>query len=326
MASNVPLNAPRCIRINPATACNLRCQFCALSQEGYRAENPPVLLNFEEFKEMADDIKESFGRVKNIKLVGMGEPLVHPRFADMVSYLKQNDICEVSETITNGVMLTPEVSDKLIPAGLDFLKVSINGLSDEEYLEYTGKKVSFEGLVKNMRYFYENKTTTQVYIKIINYMVEDDKKLQFFKDTFEPICNVLNVENLVSLDGTDIDYDSFAPGLAESSTTTLLGNVEDSGNICNLPFYNMRLCPGGIVTPCCNEGKQYAIAKRGERTLKEIWQNEFYAFQRRMLDGYQQAAAFCRGCTSYERIYRPEDRLVEVAESLKTKYDAALGR
>ena len=59
--------------------------------------------------------------------------MLHPNIAEFVSYAKKADVADRIEVVTNAVALTPAMSDKLIDAGADRLRISINGLSDEDY-------------------------------------------------------------------------------------------------------------------------------------------------------------------------------------------------
>jgi len=64
---------------------------------------------------------------------GFGEPLSHPSIVDMVARVKALDA--TVELITNGTLLTREMSRRLIEAGLDMLWVSLDGATPESYAD-----------------------------------------------------------------------------------------------------------------------------------------------------------------------------------------------
>ena len=64
---------------------------------------------------------------------GFGEPLGHPGIVEMVAEVKALG-CPV-ELITNGVLLTEQISGQLIAAGLDRLWVSLDGARPESYAD-----------------------------------------------------------------------------------------------------------------------------------------------------------------------------------------------
>lgn len=64
---------------------------------------------------------------------GYGEPLAHPGIVDMVASAKATGARV--ELITNGTLLTPEVSRQIIAARLDRLWVSLDGATPESYAD-----------------------------------------------------------------------------------------------------------------------------------------------------------------------------------------------
>jgi MoaA/NifB/PqqE/SkfB family radical SAM enzyme len=71
--------------------------------------------------------------VRKLAFWGFGEPLMHPRIADMVR--RADEAGYETELITNGLLLTPEVSESLIHAGLGTVVVSLDGVSQESHAD-----------------------------------------------------------------------------------------------------------------------------------------------------------------------------------------------
>lgn len=80
-ARRVPL--PRFLQIEPVGQCNLRCRMCPIQ---FRADGspggPPAFMGFDTFRALLDQ----FTGVTELHLQGLGEPLLHPRFFDMVRH------------------------------------------------------------------------------------------------------------------------------------------------------------------------------------------------------------------------------------------------
>ena len=104
--------------IEITTRCNLRCAFCARTSVR---------------REERDMIPERFGRLLDllphawrITLAGLGEPLLHAGVADFVSEASSRG--RRVTLATNAVLLTEEMSRRLIAAGLDAIVFSLDAV------------------------------------------------------------------------------------------------------------------------------------------------------------------------------------------------------
>ena len=81
--TSVPL--PSYLQIEPVGQCNLRCRMCPIPfrQDG-PPYGPPAFMDFGVFTGIIDQ----FAGLKDLHLQGLGEPMMHPRFFDMISYAK----------------------------------------------------------------------------------------------------------------------------------------------------------------------------------------------------------------------------------------------
>jgi len=64
-------------------------------------------------------------RMNKIQLHFQGEPLLYKRFSDMVRAAKAQGL--YTQALTNGLPLTREKTRKIIHAGLDSLRFSVDG-------------------------------------------------------------------------------------------------------------------------------------------------------------------------------------------------------
>jgi radical SAM protein with 4Fe4S-binding SPASM domain len=70
-------------------------------------------------------------RLRELHLQGLGEPMMHPRFADMVSYATRRGIRVT--TNSNLTLLNPNRAERCVSSGLDAIHVSLDGASAEMY-------------------------------------------------------------------------------------------------------------------------------------------------------------------------------------------------
>ena len=114
--------------VEPTNRCNLDCRTCM--RHGW--EEDLGFMEFRLFEKIMADLR-SFPEKPDIFLGGFGEPLGHPRIADMVALAKQSG--SVVELISNGILLAEGMADRLVAAGLDRLWVSIDGASPVSYAD-----------------------------------------------------------------------------------------------------------------------------------------------------------------------------------------------
>src|SRR5512140_2162917 len=86
---------PTYIQIEPVGQCNLRCQMCPIQfrQDG-PPYGPPAFMEYEVFTRIVDQFKD----LETLHLQGMGEPFMHPRYFDLVTYAKSKGIRVTTNT------------------------------------------------------------------------------------------------------------------------------------------------------------------------------------------------------------------------------------
>ena len=309
LRDDLPLNTPYLIQIFPAYACNFRCTFCLhsldRSKHGYISDC--AFMDIELYKKCIDDMKQFPRKLKMLRFAAIGEPLLHPQIADMIAYAKQADIADSVDIVTNGSMLTNELSDKLIDAGLDRLRISVDGISDESFLANTGTKVGFGDYVERIKYFHDHNKSAYIYIKIIDYMIQRPGERERFFSTFVPICDSIAVEHLTPTI-SEIDYDSFSGNIKADKPQN--GEVLLHTNICPQSFYMMQINPDGKVVPCCSMKYPAVLGDTRINSVCDIWSgSEFNRFRLRMLDGVKKAGNVCRECNLYLYDLHEEDIL-----------------
>jgi MoaA/NifB/PqqE/SkfB family radical SAM enzyme len=136
---------PSFVQIEPVGQCNLRCRMCPIQ---FRADgtpnNPPAFIEYGAFCGVIDQ----FPGLRELHLQGMGEPLMHPRFFDMVRYAVARNI-KVS-TNTNLMLLSERRAEECVDSGLHAMFVSLDGASAETY-EFIRVRARFDRVLRNIR-------------------------------------------------------------------------------------------------------------------------------------------------------------------------------
>ncbi len=147
--------------IEPTDQCNLDCRTCIR-----RTWNEPMgRMSEAVFSRVVDGLR-SLPRPVKVVFGGFGEPLFHPRIAEMVGEVKA--LGATVELITNGTLLTSAMTTALVDAGLDLLWVSLDGASPESYADIR-LGAAFPRVVENVRGFrdYLEYRVTQPYFAVI---------------------------------------------------------------------------------------------------------------------------------------------------------------
>ncbi len=132
--------------IESTNACNLRCPFCAVTYKNWGPYRKGFM-DFSLFKRIIDEGVEN--GLYSVKLSLRGEPLLHPRLAEMVRYAKENGIIDIYFN-TNATLLTEDRINQLIDAGLDRISISFEGTTRDVY-ENNRVGASYEEVITNVR-------------------------------------------------------------------------------------------------------------------------------------------------------------------------------
>lgn len=118
------LSGPDLILVEPTNHCNLRCIMCGAAQFPPR---PRGFMSFDLYKNLIDQIKVPI----TVSHFGVGEPLLHRDIVEMIRYSSKKGMATI--LITNGMLLTPEISDSLFQAGLGRLGISVDAARGETF-------------------------------------------------------------------------------------------------------------------------------------------------------------------------------------------------
>jgi len=122
---------PLFIDIEATNACNLSCPFCPTTPKREVLEKDLISPDL-----VARIIDEGAANgLAGVKFNIRGEPLLHPRIAEFVKHAKSAGLIDVYFN-TNGMLLTEEMSERLIDASLDRISVSFEGYTKEMYEKY----------------------------------------------------------------------------------------------------------------------------------------------------------------------------------------------
>lgn len=315
----LPLKMPLLIQIQVTNLCNFKCFYCSASQSAETRKRKGLDLRhmyYEDYKRCIDSIALS-GGTKVLQLVGWGEPLLHPNIADMVRYAKEKKAASLIRIITNGSLLTPELSDALIDAGLDNLRISLQGVSEKDYREISNVEIDFQHFIENITYYYEHKKHSTVSLKIMDIMLQG--KEHEFDSIFSGICDEYLVDALVDLND-DIDVHGHGSNLDK---TYLCGDIIES-SICSVPFFRAFIDVDCRLCPCCHLPVpcKFGDVRDG---FAAVWNSKAHIrFLLDHLSGEKNNYPECRNCKMFLNQFPLTDRLDDYRDELIDRYQSLL--
>ena len=282
----LPLRTPYVVYIDPCDTCNFHCKFCPTADHALmkktrgRGYGP---MDFTVYRQVIDGLGEFPDKIRVVRLYKEGEPLINPRLPDMVAWAKASGHVLRVDTTTNASLLTREKSLALIGAGLDRINISVEGINAAQYRDFSGIDMDFGAFVENIGFFYANRGSCEVNIKINGDLLTPEQEQQFY-DTFGDICDGISVEHAIDywpkFNQTKVEVDE---------GVTLLGGASREVMVCPYVFYEMCVNSDGSYSLCrfdWNHAMMLAQHVGAPATPKKIWDSiVLWNFQQRFLAG-----------------------------------------
>ena len=159
------------VYIEPTNRCNLECRTCLRNVW----DEPLGEMSSVTFARIVNGLR-SFSLPPTVFLGGIGEPLAHPDIVEMVAQVKA--LGSSVELITNGTLLTKNLSKQLIEAGLDMLWVSLDGATPESYADVR-LGAALPEVISNLAGFREACWSTRFSSFFLNYRLKPEIGIVF---------------------------------------------------------------------------------------------------------------------------------------------------
>jgi len=256
---------PNIIDIELTNNCNLSCNMCARQcmtrDKGFMDEDL--------FRAIID---ETAPELTPIRLIGWGEPFLHPKIIDFCKYAKVvkkiTDIKKLTEAetplhiTTNGQLITEKQMKELVNLGLDSIVFSMQGATKEGY-EKMRVGSSYDKLEENIKKLIKIRGDKErPYIHISSTMTsETPQEVESFKKYWEGIVDSVGIGITQPVSAGNAGYTNYRP--------------------CTEVFHKILIKWDGRVSPCCNDcNNDLVIGNIWEKNIKQpsnkiidIWKN-----------------------------------------------------
>lgn len=281
--------------VDPCSACNFKCTFCPTGDRVLMKEigRYQGTLSLDQFAVIVANIERFPDPIKVLRLYKDGEPLLNRRLPEMIAMARSSPHIDSIDTTTNGALLTPALSERLVAAGLTRLNISIDGLTDDQYQEFTKTDVTFGDLVENVAYFHRISGDCEVVVKTVSEIIGADHRDRFL-GTFEGICDRIFVEN-TSPCWPDFDVEG-RMGIAIKEG--LYGNSVREAVSCPYIFYSISVNSDLKVSACFVDWRRdLIVGDLSTDSLADIWSGaKLNTHRKSHLEGRRRKHATCGQC------------------------------
>lgn len=259
---------PSQVIIDTTEICNLACIHCPHPEfkktELYAGRCIEPELCYKAVDEIASAGR---GIVQYIRFTGEGEPLIHPKISEMLSYAAQRSSTTVSLT-TNGTLLNSSKIDMILNSGIHVVDISIDAHTPETYAAIRVNGV-LEKTRSNVQELLKISAQRSSPLKIVVSYVEQQLNKHetgafeaFWKDQG---ASYVVVRRLHSNAGASKEI---AGGLQNTSVNR---------RPCLYPWERISLTPRGELIFCPQDWVRGSkVADYRHTTINEIWQSDFY--------------------------------------------------
>lgn len=322
-------------QIEPVGQCNLRCQMCAVQ---FRPTGPPhgplAFMPLATFQRLVDQLPA----LKRLHLQGLGEPLMHPQFFDMVRHASARGI-DVS-TNSNLTLLSERRARQCVASGLRELHVSLDAASAEIYerirvrAQYSRvcrhlaalQRARFEAasewprvriVVVLMRQnllelpalvrLAHDHGVAEVFVQHLCHDFQEDD----LPPPYRPMRDFVEAQTLLHDDPARIDA-VFAQAQDEATQRGITLRLPRLGartavagrRRCDWPWHGPYISYTGEVMPCCMVGTpdRVSLGNMVRHDVAAVWDGEAYQNFRQAL-GSDTPPAVCRSCSVYRGVF-----------------------
>ena len=298
---------PHKLRVEISNDCNL---FCTLSNaykkhggcEQWNAKKKIEHMSFDLFKRIVDELGPY---ATEFWPYNYGEPFMNPQACEMLAYARSKNPTMLMEVHSNGHFF-PDADRcrKVMESGLDRLSVSIDGLTQETYVEYRlngdlNKALKgIEGVCEQKRKLGLTKPEIIFQYIVFDHNIDEVPRVEKVArslgvDTVNIKINLPQVEREVAR-----RYPEIAKTLSHDSESNYAKtNVPQGLSFCDFPWTHMTILADGRVVVCCRDSLlEKILGNLSTHSLQEVWNGPEYKEYRRQYLFDRVAPGVCARC------------------------------
>ncbi len=329
---------PDFLQIEPVGQCNLRCRMCPIQfRKDGPPYGPPAFMPFETFVRLV----EQFPALRTLQLQGLGEPMMHPRFFDMVAYAVRRGVRVT--TNSNMTLLNPRRAERCVTSGLAVVHASIDGATAATY-EAIRVRAKFDRVIANVELLQETKRrlgSAAPHLHLVavvmrrnlhelpdlvrlagrlgaeevwvQHLVHDFGE-ESLPAEYRPMREYVQAETLLAEDQDRVDhfFGAAQDAAAEAGMKLRLPRPAPRAHPpgtpgrsrCEWPWTGAYVSYQGLAMPCCAVATpdRANFGNVVELGVERVWDGPEYGEFRRRLDS-DDPPDICRSCAIYQRTF-----------------------
>jgi radical SAM protein with 4Fe4S-binding SPASM domain len=295
---------PISIAFEPTTSCNLRCPECPSGLRSFT--RPTGMLRQDLYSRVIDELADT---LMYLTFYFQGEPYLHPRFLEMVTYASERGI--YTATSTNAHYLNEQNAEKTVRSGLNRLIISIDGSTQESYEAYRiGGKLEkvLEGAANIVAW--KKKLKAKHLHTVFQFLVVKPNEHQI-ADVYK-LAKKIGIDEVKLKTAQIYDYEQGSPLIPSIDRYSRYEAQADGSyriknrllSHCWRMWHSCVITWDGRVVPCCfDKDAHHQLGSVAEQSFRELWQSEAYRqFRQALLQGRSQIE-ICKNCTEGTKVW-----------------------
>ncbi len=275
---------PSVIMIENTNCCNSQCVMCPRE----KLTRKQGFMDFGLFEKIIREVS-TMKRKPVVHLHGYGEPLLDNLLPERICLAKS---CGIKHTyiVTNASLLSPDMSQRIISAGLDKMKISFYGTDKQSY-NATMKRLDFDVTLQNIIDFLRirkemKQNNPQLIVQYLphetNHAATEDFRAQWSSLLDKNLGDSLNTASLHNYGG------GRAYNIAGSKILST----------CFYPWTAMSVhWDGSVVTCCMDYNGEQVVGNLNTQTVSEVWNGAALSSVRKRFGNLDyNGFAACMGC------------------------------
>lgn len=308
---------PNELIIETSGTCNLGCPLCVTGSR--TGDLPKVFLTPDNLWK----VLKQFPKLQLAMLYSWGEPLINSKFFDLMTIYRTHNI-ETQLDTNLSLRLSDDFLDKLTSCGLNVLRASIDGASQETYEIYR-KYGNFKLAYDNLRKIREIQKSTGREKPVLYWKFLVHKHNEHEIDKAKKMAKAIDVPLLLdqfglSDDIPDVRVDTtpfqerkkyWLPKNRHYLHPYYRGKTYKAPYLhhpCPWLFNSASIHPDGTVLPCCYVGSTASgMGNINEQPFEEIWNSPKYQYARSLfMPGVKvpRVPVICEICPIYQQVKR----------------------